>query len=86
MTATTVNNTSRGGVGFLGLLTIVLVILKATGYLNISWLTAFLPVIIPFAIGIIVGLLALMVYAIASAGEAIVNRRRRKRFEKNRLK
>jgi hypothetical protein len=33
-------------IGFTGFLTIVLVILKALGYLTISWFLCFLPIII----------------------------------------
>jgi hypothetical protein len=42
---------SSGSIGFLGLLTIVFVILKATGFLDWSWWWVFSPVWIPtFAI------------------------------------
>jgi hypothetical protein len=37
-------------IGFLGLLTIVLVILKATGYIDWSWWLVFVPVMIPYII------------------------------------
>ena len=37
-------NVTHSGIGFLGLLTIVLVILKATGYLEWGWLWVFAPV------------------------------------------
>ena len=37
---------SSGGIGFIGLLTIVLVVLKVTGYISISWWLVFLPVIL----------------------------------------
>lgn len=50
---------SGGGIGFFGLLTIVLVVLKALGYINISWFMAFLPVII--GIGFALLLFGLMV-------------------------
>ena len=49
---------SSGGVGFLGLLTLVLVVLKATGYISISWWLVFLPVII--GMGFVILLLLLM--------------------------
>lgn len=37
-------------IGFLGLLTIVLVILKATHYIDWSWWLVFLPVAIPYIV------------------------------------
>ncbi len=37
----TVNNS--GGIGFLGLLTIVFIVLKLTGYINWSWLWVLSP-------------------------------------------
>lgn len=43
---------STGGVGFFGLLTIVLVTLKLLGKINISWFWAFSPII--FSIGLCV--------------------------------
>ncbi len=42
------------GGGFLGLLTITFVILKALGYLDWSWWHVFLPVLIPIGIVIFV--------------------------------
>lgn len=35
-----------GGIGFLGMLTIVLLILKLVGTISISWFMVFLPVLI----------------------------------------
>lgn len=35
--ATETNNTSSGGIGFVGLLTIVFIVLKLTGYIAWSW-------------------------------------------------
>ena len=56
---------SGGGIGFLGLLTIVLVVLKALGYINISWWLVFLPVMIGFGIFLLV-LAILLVLAVIS--------------------
>ena len=39
------NNTNKGGVGFCGLLTIALVILKIAGITNMSWFWVFSPII-----------------------------------------
>lgn len=52
---------STGGIGFFGLLTIVLLVLKVTGYLNISWLIVFLPVIIAFGLFLLVIIVMLLV-------------------------
>lgn len=41
-------------IGFLPLLTLVLLVLKATGYLNISWLLVFAPLWLPIAVVILV--------------------------------
>lgn len=43
-----------GGVGFGGMLTIVLLVLKVTGYANISWLWVFAPIWIPFLIALLI--------------------------------
>ncbi len=40
---------SEGGIGFFGLLTIVFITLKLTGYINWSWWWVLSPVLIPFA-------------------------------------
>lgn len=51
------------GIGFLGLLTIVLVILKAVGYLeDVSWLWVFSPIWIPIAIVLIFILIMVVIY------------------------
>ena len=39
------NNTNKGGVGFCGLLTIILVTLKVVGVTNMSWFWVFSPII-----------------------------------------
>lgn len=41
-------------IGFLPLLTLVLLVLKATGYLNISWLLVFAPLWLPIAVALLV--------------------------------
>ena len=40
------NNTIGGGIGFVGLLTIVFITLKLTGVITWSWWLVFLPLII----------------------------------------
>ena len=43
-------NTSQGGVGFFGLLTLVFIVLKLTGYIAWSWWWVLAPIWIPLAI------------------------------------
>ena len=38
------SNKSSGGIGFSGLLTIVFIVLKLTGYINWSWLWVLSPI------------------------------------------
>lgn len=40
------DNVNNGGIGFLGLLTIVFVIAKITGYITWSWFWVFSPILI----------------------------------------
>ena len=47
-------HTTRGGIGFFGLLTIVLIVLKLTGYAHYSWLVAFSPILTAIALGVII--------------------------------
>jgi len=42
------------GIGFGGLLTIVFIVLKLTNFINWSWWWVLSPVLIPFAIGLII--------------------------------
>ena len=49
----TSNNTS-GGIGFIGLLTIVFITLKLTNVINLSWWLVLSPLIISFCVGIII--------------------------------
>jgi len=39
---------------FLNLLTLVLLVLKATGVLNIGWVLVFVPTIVSFGLGLLV--------------------------------
>ena len=47
------NSNSGDGIGFFGVIFIVLLILKLIGVINISWWWVFSPLIVGFAIGII---------------------------------
>lgn len=44
------NNSSSGGIGFCGLLTIVFIALKLTNYIDWSWWWVLSPLWIPFII------------------------------------
>lgn len=47
------NKSGDGGIGFFGLLTIVLIVLKITGVISISWVWVFSPVFVGIALTII---------------------------------
>ena len=59
------NSSITIGPGFLGLLTIVFVVLKAFGKLDWSWLWVFSPLWIPVAFCAIVALLVAIVWLVA---------------------
>ena len=58
------NNSTNGGVGFVGLLTIVFIVLKLIGVINWSWVWVLSPVWIATSIGFVVIGIAFIVYAI----------------------
>lgn len=66
MSETTVN--TSGGIGFLGMLTILFIGLKLTGYINWSWVWILAPIWIPIVIVIgilvIIGLVLLVLWII----------------------
>jgi hypothetical protein len=53
-----VNESSGGGIGFVGLLTIAFIVLKLTNVIDWSWWLVFAPVLISATLG----LLALLVF------------------------
>lgn len=57
--------TASGGIGFFGLLTIVLVVLKALGYLNISWWLVFTPLFVGWGIALIFLLIFLVIVIVS---------------------
>lgn len=60
------NNTSAGGgVGFLGLLTIVFIVLKLTHTINWSWWWVLAPLWIPAVLMIAILIVALFIYSAA---------------------
>lgn len=50
------NNSSSGGIGFCGLLTIAFIVLKLTNYIDWSWWWVLSPLWIPCIIVIVVAL------------------------------
>ena len=56
------SESSSGGIGFCGLLTIVFIVLKLTKYIDWSWLWVFSPLWIPIALLLLV-LLVLLVFS-----------------------
>jgi hypothetical protein len=54
---------SSGGIGFFGLLTIVFITLKLTGYIAWSWFWVLSPIIIPLIIVLAIVLLGIIGYA-----------------------
>jgi uncharacterized membrane protein YhiD involved in acid resistance len=54
----------REGIGFLGLLTIALVVLKIMGYTDISWIWVFSPLWLPMGIVIFIIIILIMVSTI----------------------
>jgi len=55
------SSSSSSGIGFFGLLTVLFIGLKLTGFIDWSWGWVLSPILIP--IGIILGLLAIIVFA-----------------------
>lgn len=67
-----------GGVGFLGLLAIVFIVLKLTGYITWSWLWVLSPIWIPWAVLLGGGFVVLVVLGIIALFEGKDKRKRRK--------
>lgn len=55
------DNNSSSGIGFCGLLAIVFIVLKLTGYISWSWLWVLAPIWVPIAIVITI-LLVILVF------------------------
>jgi hypothetical protein len=62
------NNTQSqsGGIGFFGLLAIVFITLKLTGYIAWSWWWVLAPLWAPLAVVLVIFLIALAIAAVAS--------------------
>lgn len=54
------NSSNSGGIGFCGLLTIVFIVMKLTGYINWSWGWVLSPIWIPILVGIFMLILYLI--------------------------
>lgn len=54
------NNSSNTGIGFAGLLTIVFITLKLTGYINWSWIWILCPIWIQLALVLIIAVIILL--------------------------
>lgn len=67
------SSSSSGGIGFFGLLTIVFIVLKLTGYIDWHWFWVVSPVLIPIIFGL--GILGLFIIAWFTE-----NRKKRKLF------
>lgn len=48
------SSSNRGGIGFLGALTITFIVLKLTGVIDWSWLWVLAPTWIPFALAMLI--------------------------------
>lgn len=70
------NSSSSGGIGFTGLLTIVFIVLKLTGYIDWAWVWVLCPLWIGAAIAITVVLIVIALSAWAKTVE-------KKRIAKN---
>ena len=67
------SSSSSGGIGFFGLLTIVFIVLKLTGYIDWSWFWVISPILVPIIFGIVI----LIVFVIAWFAE---NRKKKRLF------
>ncbi len=57
--------TNTGGIGFLGLLTIVFITLKLTGYIAWSWWWVLAPLWAPFAVFLVIAAIVSIVVVLA---------------------
>lgn len=60
--STNVSNSNNGGIGFGGLLTIVFITLKLTGYIDWSWWWVLSPIWIGFLVVLVIIAIALVIY------------------------
>ena len=60
------SSTNSGGIGFFGLLTILFIGLKLTGYIAWSWLWVLSPMWIPLAVALVILVIVLAIAAVAT--------------------
>lgn len=77
------NNTSSGGIGFLGLLTIVFIVLKLTHYIDWSWLWVLCPLWAPLAIWLMVGFVSLLLVLWAKLFSTSLQKEQMKRIQED---
>lgn len=70
--------TTRGGIGFLGMLAILFIGLKLTGYITWSWWWVLSPLWIPFAIIAGIGVILAFFYGMIKLIEVIMFNKKRK--------
>lgn len=58
--------TTSGGIGFCGLLTILFIGLKLTGFINWSWWWVLSPLWLPVTIVLVIAMLCLIIFAISN--------------------
>lgn len=58
------NNSTAGGIGFCGLLTIVFIVLKLTKVITWSWIWVLAPIWMPMAIWLVLIVLAVLIDSI----------------------
>lgn len=69
------NTTASGGIGFLGILTLIFITLKLTGFINWSWWWVLLPLYGPLALVLAIVLIVLAIAGIAAGGAYLLSRR-----------
>lgn len=57
------NKAANGGIGFFGLLTLIFIALKLTGYIHWSWLWVLAPIWMSFALAALILAIVLIVVA-----------------------
>jgi len=57
------STSSSGGIGFCGLLTVLFVGLKLTGYIDWSWWWVFSPLLIGFALAVVILAIVILILA-----------------------
>ena len=72
------NSNNSGGIGFFGLLTILFIGLKLTGYITWSWWWVLAPIWISLALGVVSVLIFIIVGVTAFIAGRITRSQRRK--------